>query len=37
VRENIAVLNEIAARTNMVLEADWQKAILARKSSVALN
>ena len=36
VRENIAVLNEIAARTNMVLEADWQKAILARKSSVAL-
>jgi formate dehydrogenase major subunit len=37
VRENIAVLNEIAVRTNMVLEADWQKAILARKSSVALN
>ena len=37
VRENIAVLNEIAARTNMVLEADWQKAILARNSSVALN
>ena len=37
VRENIAVLNEIAARTNMVLEADWQKAILARKSSVTLN
>jgi anaerobic selenocysteine-containing dehydrogenase len=37
VRENIAVLNEIAMRTNMTIKSDWQKAILARKSSVALN
>ena len=37
VRENIAVLNEIAERTKMTLEIDWQKAILTRKSSVSLN
>ena len=37
VRENITVLNEIALRTNMTLKSDWQKAILARKSSVTLN
>jgi formate dehydrogenase major subunit len=37
VRENIAVLNEIAMRTNTALKADWQKAIRERKSSVALN
>ena len=37
VRENIAVLNEIAMRTNMSIKSDWQKAILTRKSSVALN
>lgn len=37
VRENIAVLNEIAMRTNMTIKSDWQTAILARKSSVALN
>ncbi len=37
VRENIAVLNEIAERTKMTLETDWQKAILTRKSSVSLN
>ncbi len=36
-RENIAVLNEIAMRTNMSIKSDWQTAILARKSSVALN
>jgi NADH dehydrogenase/NADH:ubiquinone oxidoreductase subunit G len=37
VRDNLAVLNEIATRTKMTLESDWQKAILVRKSSVALN
>ena len=37
VRDNLAVLNEIATRTNMTMAADWQKAILARKSSVSLN
>lgn len=37
VRDNLAVLNEIAARTNMTLKTDWQKAIRERKSSVALN
>lgn len=37
VRDNLAVLNEIAARTKMTMELDWQKAILERKSSVALD
>ncbi len=37
VRDNLAVLNEIATRTKMTTELDWQKAILARKSSVALD
>jgi predicted molibdopterin-dependent oxidoreductase YjgC len=37
VRDNLSVLNEIATRTKMTVEADWQKAILKRKSSVALN
>lgn len=37
VRDNLAVLNEIATRTKMTMELDWQKAILARKSSVALD
>ncbi|MBK8784501.1 MAG: molybdopterin-dependent oxidoreductase [Anaerolineales bacterium] len=37
VRENIAVLNEIAVRTNTAIESDWQKSILTRKSSVSLN
>ncbi len=37
VRENIAVLNEIAMRTNMSIKSDWQKAILVRKASVSFN
>jgi formate dehydrogenase major subunit len=37
VRDSLAVLNEIATRTNVTMELDWQKAILARKSSVSLN
>jgi len=37
VRDNLLVLNEIATRTNMTMAADWQKAILTRKSSVTLN
>jgi len=37
VRENLAVLNEIAANAKMTLNSDWQKAILGRKSSVSLN
>jgi formate dehydrogenase major subunit len=37
VRDNLAVLNELATRMNMSLETNWQQAILARKSSVALN
>jgi formate dehydrogenase major subunit len=37
VRDNLAVLNEIAKRANMAIETDWQKAIQKRKSSVALN
>jgi formate dehydrogenase major subunit len=37
VRDNLAVLNELATRMNMSLETNWQQAILGRKSSVALN
>jgi predicted molibdopterin-dependent oxidoreductase YjgC len=37
VRDNLAVINELATRMNMSLETDWQQAIKARKSSVALN
>jgi formate dehydrogenase major subunit len=37
VRDNMAVLSEVAMRMNMMMETDWQKAILERKSSVALN
>jgi predicted molibdopterin-dependent oxidoreductase YjgC len=37
VRDNLAVLNELATRLNMSLETNWQQAILERKSSVALN
>jgi formate dehydrogenase major subunit len=36
VRDNLAVLTELATRMNMSLETNWQKAILSRKSSVAL-
>jgi predicted molibdopterin-dependent oxidoreductase YjgC len=37
VRDNLAVLNAIAAQMNMSLESNWKEAILARPSSVALN
>ena len=37
VRDNLAVLTELATRMNMSLETNWQKAILSRNSSVALN
>ena len=37
VRDNLAVLTELATRMNMSLETDWQQAILGRTSSVALN
>jgi formate dehydrogenase major subunit len=37
VRDNMAVLSEVAMRTNMTVKADWQKAVLGRKSSVSLN
>ena len=37
VRDNMAVLSEVALRMNMTVEADWQNAILERTSSVALN
>ena len=37
VYDNTTVLSEIAARANMTLKAEWQTAILERKSSVSLN
>ena len=37
VRDNLAVVNELATRMNISLESNWQQAIHARKSSVALN
>ena len=37
VRDNLAVLNELATRMNTSLETNWQQAILVRKSSVALS
>jgi formate dehydrogenase major subunit len=37
VRDNLAVVNEIATRMNISLESNWKLAIQARKSSVALN
>jgi formate dehydrogenase major subunit len=37
VRDNLAVLSELATRMNISLESNWKEAILARKSSVALN
>ena len=37
VRDNLVVMNELATRMNMSLETNWKQAILARKSSVALN
>ena len=37
VRDDVTVLRELATRMNISLESDWQQAILARMSSVALN
>jgi formate dehydrogenase major subunit len=37
VRDNLAVLSELATRMNMSLETNWQTAILGRTSSVTLN
>ncbi|HEY9528941.1 MAG TPA: molybdopterin-dependent oxidoreductase [Anaerolineales bacterium] len=37
VRDNLTVLNELATCMNISLESNWKQAILARKSSVALN
>jgi formate dehydrogenase major subunit len=37
VRDNLAVLSELATRMNMSLETNWQQAILGRPSSVVLN
>jgi formate dehydrogenase major subunit len=37
VRDNLAVVQELATRMNISLESNWKQAITARKSSVALN
>jgi predicted molibdopterin-dependent oxidoreductase YjgC len=37
VRDDLAVLNELATRMNMSLETNWKEAIQVRKSSVVLN
>lgn len=37
VRDNLAVVQELATRMNISLESNWQQAITARKSSVSLN
>lgn len=37
VRDNLAVLSELATRMNMSLETDWRQAMLGRRSSTALN
>jgi formate dehydrogenase major subunit len=37
VRDNLAVIHELATRMNISLESNWKQAILARQSSVALN
>jgi len=37
VRDNLTVLSDLAAQMNISLESSWKEAILARKSSVALN
>ena len=36
VRDHLTVLTELATRMNMSLETNWRKAILERKSSVAI-
>jgi formate dehydrogenase major subunit len=37
VRDNLAVISELAGQMNISLNSNWKEAILARKSSVALN
>ena len=37
VRDNLAVLSELAAQMNISLNSNWKEAILARPSSVSLN
>ena len=37
VRDNLAVISELAAQMNISLNSNWKEAILARASSVALN
>jgi len=37
VRDNLTVLSEVAQQMNLKMETNWQKAVLERKSSVALN
>ena len=37
VRDNLAVLSELAAQMNISLNSNWKEAILARRSSVSLN
>jgi len=37
VRDNMAVLSEVAMRMNMTMKSDWKTSVLERKSSVALN
>jgi formate dehydrogenase major subunit len=37
VRDNLAVISELASQMNISLNSNWKEAILARKSSVALN
>ena len=37
VRDNLAVISELAVQMNISLNSNWKEAILARKSSVALN
>ncbi len=37
VLDHVAVFSEVAKRTDMKVETDWQKAVLGRKSSVSLN
>jgi len=37
VRDNLAVISELAAQMNISLNSNWKEAILARPSSVTLN
>jgi NADH dehydrogenase/NADH:ubiquinone oxidoreductase subunit G len=37
VRDNLAVISELAAQMNISLNSNWKEAILARPSSVSLN